>query len=663
MRAKIAYAAGALCAVMSSGCATTLKTNHTPDGDYLRGQAYYLPRAELFVTLDRELRACEATPKSQSIVGAWLNREMLAASKYADRTLRQMDRDGINPADDDDIAAAAETLGVSEEDLKLLPMYGTTKPDKDQVAWLLVRDRVVKDSAFENPGLNADLSRQLESQIGTEFDSKLWAKSLKDPSLSQLQFDYKLVVDMNGRVKSELVSDPDHFYALDYSETGNGFKKTEYEVDKYPNGTIKSVNVILSDQSASVISSVSKGALTIALATSGLAPIPAVAGAGAEKAEDLYAVTPFKEFQSKAKSVPFCKPQVAQLLELRKSSEKAASDAAAAAASQNPEIEKLTTASTKAASEHDAKKAARQALPAGDAGIAAADAAVTKAKGEADDLAKQLAAAKKLKEGLQKNFSDADALARTYASQLTLTSMAHLSPGQTIPTPDGYETVEIVGAATAAEKWFSPEGWKGFCSAGDHCDAANIPTRLQAFAQLIGAARLVKASNNPPNNGRKSKPTVVNGVVYREPGRSLIKVCAQSPCLSGKAVALQGLAGEILSEVVVIPQYGVMAMLPFSNSSFQNNVVTAGFTDVGSVTRVKYVSNARFAEMAKSFEKVTGDFSSLQEARRDQPAKDLDAEIARTKKLTDLSREQKALADAEKARLESAAPATSSDAP
>ena len=644
---KLRVLAAMASSVVVAGCTTSLKSTPSDVGKILVGQAYNLPRAEFFVGLDRELKECSVSLPRQELLEAWVISEAQLARDGAESVISSWLSENLHPERAANTKKFAGDLGVNSADLEALSAYADPIDQKllaQQVAFLLVSDQYELDPSFQDSAGKKELKQVLADKVGTDPERAPWLSTLT-ASVQKLKPSYSLVVDLRAKVDRQLLPDPKQYYALNYATMGSGFKKTEYHVEKYPNGTLKSINSIIDDQSASVVNSVANGVLTLAAAATGI-PTGTLPHAG----EKVFKLKSFKAYEAD-KAPPLCRPELMQVIELRKAAADTAAKAATAAATQNPVIDALSAEATKAAADWEAKKKARQALPAGDAGIAAADTAADKAKTASEDAAQKLTAAKQVKDNLQQTFLKADAQAQALAGKLILSVQAQLTPTGT----GAIDTLVIPGARSAADQWFEAGGLAIFCSgeqAQKNCteDEQPLPVKLNAVAQLIGAAMPTVERAIVEDDQSK------NGVAYREPGRAILKICGVGPCLSETAVGLNGAAFDLLTQVVDVPQYGVIAVLPLYNGSFQNNTLTARFTELGSVSGVDYTSNARFAEMAKSFEGTAQKYKTYRDGRRDQTTGDIEAQIKELEARKRLSEAQKALADAEAERLKATTP-------
>ena len=221
-----------------SACTTSLPANRltaTPTNDPVVGHLYYLPRAEYRITVARELTSCSALYEDDARVIAWLTAQLPSVQRSKG-----------------DLALAKAILNdpvfSKGENVKIITDAVT--PGRDWQAML----------GAPRPGAVA-LDNNVVAANATLLISDLTNKAP--------EFVVKLDVEMTAQADEQLVPDGDNFYAINYRDMQKGLKGTDFSATNYPNGTLKSVNVVLDDQTAAVIKSAVGGIAKLAAASAG----------------------------------------------------------------------------------------------------------------------------------------------------------------------------------------------------------------------------------------------------------------------------------------------------------------------------------------------------------------------------------------------------------
>lgn len=527
--------------LLLSGCTTQLATRAYSTGDESLGVVYYLPRVEMKVNVSRELLACSVGVDKKESVFRWAKEQydVLVLDEDKSRLVREIQDRGFG-----------DILGFSSSD----------KPDrlKEKISKIVLPD--------EGVVYLPDLSVSIEAELSKYY-----------------------------------IADSKKTYFVDYREMSGATKDTEFALEKYPNGTLKSINAKLDDQTAQVVGRIAKGAVTLAAATSG---IPLKFDAKLMR-PGLGRYLTYQEWISeKKKSVALCNVETRLLLEEKERAKNdlkvAISELAALESDSNNDGSAEVNKST--SSDADAKR--KKALV------------------------------------LTRNVESAEKMLDSIRRKLTVKTTHYISE------KDGgvYVAKQIDGKGEALCRWLGDRltvDWNqdGVCKpSGDYMEKTAVldvyavfETALPQKDENIGSAREVR-SDSSSGDGKKG---YVPGLVYREPVQGVLRICAKAECVTKKGGGAN-FENIILSEIVDVPQLGVQSVLPLRNEAFENNALQASFSETGAVLSVTYRSNARAAKAASVFEETAQTYLEYRDARRQQSKHSLDTKSAEVQAEVDL---------------------------
>lgn len=574
--------------VLACACSTHLSVRPASNSNgFEQGHVYYLPRTELTVELERELRNCEVSTSNASLFRLWLQHEHDLMDKGA---------------------------ALKEE------------------ASTLLRQRIH------------------ESDLSAEFDAEKILADLGEREDGKLQVNVDLKIQFRATLTPHSLPDMTQRYVIDYMTTKSGLKSTNYTVENYPNGTLKSINMSIDDRTSAVAQSTIRGVLTLA---GGAAGFPIDLDMPGEDES-----VPFTNFEKSARSGlrQLCKPEVLGLLRQRQALDRELGTLPAEIAEMQEEVGQLTsaleeerTALEKARSEGKADEEINQ--------YESSVAAAAKDKSHAETALKKKKAEAKPKTARRDRLRD----------ELTVTTTALF-----MHEVELINQIYLGGADRAAAKWFDMERVEEYCdnnasgglsmacgappSSEDSNSDKRLPKALFAYAAVYLAPS--NADYQQPTNACEGEglngtaDDSCQGVIYRQPATGLMLVCSREECLDGNG-KIQALSENLIaSEPITIPQLGVSAALPLTNRAFQNNNLQASFTENGALTKVTYSSNARAEAAAGAFEGSANDIAAFlnarreaEEAKRDAATDDLVSEKERVAAQLALEQEIKKLQD------------------
>jgi len=568
--------------------ACTTQMVATPISDFktqAAGQVYYLPKTEFQITIARELKACATGFASDSDAAPrWLHDQLklidplLAARKNKE---------------------AAMLLAVALND----PVLGQVDA-RETVKALLANTWL---SQILDAQDNAKLPKPLQSvpatqdQIGTVVNALAQASAVLPTT-----FD----VEVSAQAVPLALADTQQFYAIDFNDMQNGLKGTDYAVESYPNGTLKSINVTIDDQTGAVVQGVLSGAAKLAAGLGGF-PFP-----NTQSGDEKRKIVPFKEWkQAVSESRPICNADVRlKLLQRGALATKVEADAEAALVMQK-KVAKLGEAEVEAQAARDKLAAQVKDLPDDDASKPKLQATLKLAEATLKKASSALALGRETQR--EENEATAKTAARLSALRkvLTVTTMTTVSPQ---PAAQNYS---LSGADEAKLAWLDKRV-KASCSPLDDDDCYVIPTVVDKGLAASAALYPVTAGGGPARQSDKEQ-----GVWYRQPLRSYLYVCAKGDCLTAGSMTAPP-SRVVLASPVDVPQFGPMAFLLLRNKAFQNNTIAASFAENGALTKLTYKSNAAAAKAAEVFESSADTIMKFKEAKQNQGATKATAEAA-----------------------------------
>jgi len=529
--------------VMLAGCKTHLSVKKTlPSGDTATGYVYYLPRTEVSIELERELRSCEVLLSEMDLAVYWLREQAKS-----------------NP----------------EEQLSITKVQRLRRKFSD---------------SFDEYNLDFD-------RVFNEMRDRNRSKNNQDSDPSTIDVD--LEIALRATLTPQSFPDTSQSYVIDYMNTKNGMKSTNFTVENYPNGTLKSINMSIDDQAGAILQSTVRGVLALASGFVGL-PIPVEAEADAET------VASYGDFRQRVRP-ELCKSEIRSLLEQREVLDKELS--AWPAKRQGLEkvvAQRIKTLESKRAELEQAKADGKTSDALAEYEVAIKAAVAKKSEAEAE--------LKKAKDEVAPKNARRDQL----RTRLTVTTRMHLIPEEA-------SNKQITGFERARSQWFEDGALQRYCegNSGLECGGNNIPKALYAYAAIY-----TPLGRNETNGHQIQCPSkfegddkmgrnFCKGVIYRQPATGLLLACTWDECL-GPNGKIQVVSDNLIaSQTIVIPQLGVPAILPLSNRAFQNNNLQATFAENGMLTKVTYSSNARAEAAAGAFGGSASDVASFLDARRE----------------------------------------------
>ena len=440
-------------------------------------------------------------------------------------------------------------------------------------------------------------------EFGIEVERELVACEAV-PEGSHVSAD-SLKVEKRVKVVPYLLPDLSAVYRIDYQGMRGKFKASEYTLETYPNGTLKSLNTELDDQTGDAVRGYLNGALRLAAAIPG----PAL-GLGA----------PSKVMTKKSKGHEPPADELCNLETLSRLREREA--LRVALASQEPLL-----------------RNAEQLLQDAEAGLAVAQQALANArienrsgaylakrKHDVEDLRVARDAALSARNTAKSAIGATGERLAKVRMALTATGAHHFRPSPSDKNAPVQESIDA-GLDDAISSWIAPQRCQ-MCErdANNNASVGCAPLRLSvAVYQSPGVTR--KASNLATKGG----------LVYRQPLEGLLMICAEKDCLSADGAIQVESRQTLLTSKVSVPQLGFLATLPFVNKPFQNNSLQAAFAENGALTKVSYVSNARAAKQANVFAESADSLLKFAEAKRAQPQESLNAELAKAQARTQLA--------------------------
>lgn len=605
--------------LMSLGaCTTSLTASKVSNFDSgASGQVYYLPLAQYQINLSRELKSCELAYKDDAQAAlAWLNAQILSAraADAAEDTLKALDAIMADPV------------------LK----RGDVQPVINAMLGANWQSQVVVTEGPIAPGVARKGKAQSHQRKASDDGLDRIAQRIRqlDP-----RPEYKLEVDVTAQVVPSFAPDADHAYSLDYALMSDGLKATDYSVETYAGGILKSVNVTIDDQTGPAVLNVIGGVTKLAAAAGGFPLGIAHAGKGVP-------FQPFSEWrEAQADANKICRSDIRWKLYQRAGLQAQAEAGAESALAQQKELDKLNEEHVKAIAALEKAQEALKELDENDPTRAAVKALVTKSKSEAKLAARKVLDSKTRLAGIQQASEKVDTRLAGIRKALTLVHTTTFRPKRS------ELTLDLPGADQALQAWLQPDPCKG--------KSGCKPPDLASLALPISAQAAIYAPLLPNEAG---KPTEVRGVFYRQPLKSTLLVCKSQACVAGNAITAPPEA-VLVSTQVDVPQLGAFAVLALKNGPFQNNTIAASFAESGALTKVTYKSNAAVAKAAEVFESSADALMKFREAKRNQETAKLEAstsELAAKKKLVDAQLAlEKAQADLDKFR--ETKPSSSSD--
>lgn len=556
-----------------TACTTQLKTSPAVFAQRSEGQVYYLPKAEIQVTVARELKACSFGYESDADAAiAWLNAQLNVAktgNTAKDRTAM------VKSILDDPVLARPDVVAAVDAAL--------------------------------GPNWRRDLGANEEAM------GALLPRLLPQVPRAQGRFD----VDISAQAAPHWVADLDHAYSISYELMHQALKGTDYAIETYPNGTLKSVNITIDDQTGPAIQSFVSGVAKVAAAVGGF-PL-----GGAQKAVTA-GIQAFADWKAQeVDKVSLCKPDVRFRLLQRAGLQAQLEADGEAGMAMLKGIAKLEKAQVNQIAERDKLKASLEAMDESDPKRSQASAALKKAEADLRATGKAVADAKASFASAQEVSEKTAARLASIRKSLTVSRSTMLQPKHTkLAFP-------LEGAQEAEEAWVNPQV-AALCKMDNQCDLdmGKLRRALAAHAGVLASVRKVEPM----------QAAVAEGIVYRQPVKATLLVCKQLACVDASGDLAAEPSAVVLSGPVDLPQLGPLAVLPLKNTAFQNNTIGASFSEGGGLTKLTYKSNAAAAEAAKVFDASADTVVKFKEAKRNQEKAKLDvaaSELEARKKMVE----------------------------
>jgi len=572
----------------TAGCSTSLTSTKVNNfNSFSKGQVYYLPRAEYQVTVSRELKKCTVAFDSDADAAlSWLE-DQFSASKSQDTDMQQLEF--IKSILTDPILKNGDVKAPLEF------LLSDTWPSQ------LVTRQEKKDPDESNA--TPEIVETVQRQVLDNF-----VKTIKEkkPAL-KLKFEAAL----SAQAVMALAPDTAKTYSLDYELMQSGLKGTDYSVEMYPNGTLKSVNVTIDDQTGTAIQSVLGGVAKLAAAAGGFPlQLPQTQSGATPPFQSFSDWKNLKKKNSDALSP--CKPEIRLKIYQRAGLEAQAESNADEILAQTKMVDILDKAQVKSIAERDKAKAALKELNKDDPKYGEASALATKTQGDV-----KITTGKSL--DAKATLAEMEQAANKVSSRLGALRKALTYTNTYTVRPKLKELSFTVGGEEEAMKNWLDEATLNSC-------AKNIPAcaYLSDFRKAISAHVDIYAPEMP--SGAEVE-AVSSGVFYRQPLKSLLLVCKAAACVSDSKLTSVPEA-ILLSTTVDVPQLGALAVLPLNNAPFQNNTLGASFAESGALTKVTYKSNAAAAKAAEVFDSSAETVLKFKDAKRLQESTKLNASAA-----------------------------------
>lgn len=579
--------------LLVAGCTTTLEAMRVPaSGEPIEGQVYYLPRVDFLVTVDRELTSCTvAYADDAEAVLEWI-------ASYASLMI-------------------ARANGIAEASKFFESVLKDPILQRRDIAAFLAARLGANWQSIGKP-INGDQTK-LSSLIATR------APERANPVL-------RLGVEFRAQAQPLLTQDPKHMYAIRYQGMQEFMKGTDYSVENYPNGTLRSINVTLDDQTGAVIQGIVNGVAKLAAASSGF-PLSLVTAHAAARA---VAPLSFAEWKRDvADSNALCNSSTRLKLLQRAALETQAEDDADNNLLKAKKTEKLEEVLISAVAKRDAAKAELDDLEDGDPKKPAAAAALSLASNDVK------AAKKAVADSRAEQMASSEAAGKVVARLTAIRKALTFSKVTTIrPEPGATPTFSIEGIDEAAEAWLDMRRSDAYCRGQSVRCQGRWPIELVRALKVQAAIYPQFATATPVS-------TVITSIVYRQPVRATLFVCKEQDCLGPNGTPAAPETHVLLSSQVDVPQFGALATLPLKNGPFQNNSISASFSENGALTKVTYKSNAAAAKAAEVFESSADTVLKYKDAKRKQETTKLENSATEVQARTKLLEAQLALEKAQ----------------
>lgn len=437
------------------------------------------------------------------------------------------------------------------------------------------------------------------------------------PAQRIIKFDVKVVAD------PQLV--PGERYRVDYAALSSWVKTSDFAIDTYPAGTLKSINISADDKSDQVIKAVVKTGLTVASVGLGV-PFPGLnvqslnylkSGNGTEPEAQKVAVRCTSETRTALAAVTSTKATLkteTEALEEKNRQVEALALVGAITEEQKAALIKLLAEQrAQVKTLEKARKAYSDALDAVSA---------TETRFWPTDFGKGGVAAEAIDIG--------------EAEQVKLGKLFNV-----FPVPEDTVETSCIGQNVTVASCIEPELTlharleprlaSGVCAqdnslfnctrpAGTAYPRADQPLVGQARAEFLRKAAEARVSEITPSRDMTSD----NGIFVRPPEMGRIVVCRkEAGCAIGSDNSL--LVGEWLT----VPQLGQLRFLPFINRMFENNQLVVQLGADGAVERFQYASKAAMLQrLADTAADAAAQYKTAKKDAREEIAASRAEEVA-----------------------------------
>lgn len=535
----------------------------------VKGQVYYLARTNFAVELDRELKKCEmGYANTEEPIWEWLREQAIF----------------INGRDD---------LKTAETDYQAL----------------------LKDSKLQESEVVTFLENELSKdwkERGKPTDDKLGMllDLINQSARGKSEIKAVLKVGMKATIKPIILTDLDHAYAIQYDGMSSGVKSTNYSVETYPNGTLKGINVTLTDQTGEIVQSTLSGVVKIAAAAGGF-PISAVM----QRASQGPVVNFEGWYDAHIEAMQLCSADIRLKIKVKDNLENQHELSAKENLGLFDDVTEEAGEIDKIEEELAEQKKKLKDKVEGEPAYAELVIAVK-------EVTKKLIEAQKvfsdLNDSLKKSTKKHSMLAKKFLKarkSLTITTVTEFIPeaevkmfdkdkNELVVSESKVFSVNLNGIEYAIDQWMREKIVNQYCGVQKAACIDGVPKVL--FAEVAVHPSLYKLTSVTEQTA--------GHVVYRQPVKTPIWVCKEQHCFNESTFQVQE-KNILLSSTVDIPQLGVLASLPLSNGSFQNNTLSASFLETGALTKLSYTSNAAVAAAADTFQKSAEIYMQYREAK------------------------------------------------
>ncbi len=278
----------------ATGCTTTQINVNVASLDKPaenQGDVYFLPRAEYVVKLDRELEKCSVDNDAR-LAPVWFHSQVKRLNEDVKRALNDIWLNRKGPA-------KFEGLNEIFEPAPGRIVAKRPEPAKTKENFEKVRDTILRSLIFgllEDPTYKrfkmcpnlaldspktTDLLQSLVNCADGVLNQHLQAVAANNAPNAEIV----VAFSVRANVTPFLLPDLGEAYVIDYQNLRKSLKKTEISVEKYPGGTLKSINSTIDDRTAEVIGSTIRGLASLYSIASGVpitVPTAAATGAGLE---------------------------------------------------------------------------------------------------------------------------------------------------------------------------------------------------------------------------------------------------------------------------------------------------------------------------------------------------------------------------------------------